>query len=82
MIVGIDKAGHQESSARIHNLCILAHHQVIAFPHKSNNSVPDGNINPILDACNIDIYQPAIPDDQICRFTPHGSSHYILSNLV
>jgi len=80
--MGIDEAGHQESPAGIYNLGILPHYQMIAFPHKSNDSVPDGNINPILDARDIDIYQAAIPDDQICRFTSHGRSNDILRDFI
>jgi hypothetical protein len=82
MIVGVDESGYQESSVCIDDLCVLTHPQMVTLSHKCNDSVSDSYIHPFLDAGYIDIYQAAIPDDQIRRFPSHGSCNDILRNLV
>jgi hypothetical protein len=63
MIVGVDEPRYQESAFCIDDLRVFTHHQMLAFSDKSNDSIPDGDIDSFLDAGYIDIYQATIPDD-------------------
>jgi hypothetical protein len=80
--MGIDKPGHEEPPARIDNLSILIRHQMVAFPHKGYDSMPDGDINPVLDPANVDVYQTPVTDDQISGFTSHGGRNDIQGDFV